>query len=230
MRAGAVAASALVISTQVNAADIYSGSLKDAPLYAPATSWTGFHVGLGVGGEALDHKLTLDGLGSADGISSTGVIGTVEVGYDRQFGAFVAGVYFNYDFGDNVASTLNARGIDASVNQTDSFSVGGRVGYLVNPSTLAYFLAGYTQNRLELEGNTAISWNESIDGWTVGGGLETKLAQNWTVKAEYRYTEFGTVNPITGVSRFHVDTSEQTARLVLSYKFDLLGGDYIPLK
>ncbi len=31
-------------------------------------------------------------------------------------------------------------------------------------------------------------------GWTVGGGIEYALTPNWSVGAEYRYTDFGTIN------------------------------------
>jgi outer membrane immunogenic protein len=230
VQAGAVVAGALVFATQANAADMYAGGgLKDAPIYAPAPTWSGFHIGLGVGGEAVDHKLSYADVVSLDGVASTGVIGTVEVGLDRQFGNFVAGVFFNYDFGDNVATTLNALSIEASINQTDSWTAGGRLGYLVNPSTLAYALGGYTQSRFELQGITGLSWSRDADGWTVGGGLETKLTPNWTLKGEYRYTEFNTVTPIALVPDLHIDSSVQSARMVLSYKFDF-GGDYSPLK
>lgn len=29
-------------------------------------------------------------------------------------------------------------------------------------------------------------------GWTVGGGVDYQFLQNWTVRLEYRYTDFGT--------------------------------------
>lgn len=29
-------------------------------------------------------------------------------------------------------------------------------------------------------------------GWTVGGGLETRIAGNWLARLEYRYADFGT--------------------------------------
>jgi outer membrane immunogenic protein len=232
VQAGAVAVGALAFATQVNAADVYAGGgMKDAPIYAPTPTWTGFHVGLGVGGEAVDHKLSVSTL-SFDGIASTGVVGTVEVGYDRQMGNFVAGLYFNYDFGDNVATTLKTGVVEVSIAQTDSWSAGGRLGYLVNPSTLAYALGGYTQSRFELQGITIPGFSSGRDfgGWTVGGGLETKLAANWTLKGEYRYTEFESYKPFAALPTFHIDNSVQSARLVLSYKFDLFGGDYAPLK
>jgi outer membrane immunogenic protein len=30
---------------------------------------------------------------------------------------------------------------------------------------------------------------DTLNGWTVGGGLEARLAQNWSVKAEYLYVD-----------------------------------------
>jgi outer membrane immunogenic protein len=35
-------------------------------------------------------------------------------------------------------------------------------------------------------------------GWTVGGGLQYALTNNWSVRAEYRFTDFGRINQ-TGV-------------------------------
>jgi opacity protein-like surface antigen len=34
-----------------------------------------------------------------------------------------------------------------------------------------------------------------LPGWTVGGGVEWKLAQNWLIRGEYRYSNFGTWKP-----------------------------------
>ena len=31
-------------------------------------------------------------------------------------------------------------------------------------------------------------------GWTVGGGIEYAITNNWSVRAEYRFTDFGTIN------------------------------------
>jgi outer membrane immunogenic protein len=225
----ATVAALVGVAGAANAADIYSGGgLKDA--YVPAPSWTAFHVGLGVGGEAVNHELSVPLFGaSLDGISSTGVIGTVEVGYDRQFGNIVAGVFFNYDFGDNVSTSLDFAGINiATLKQTDSWTVGGRLGYLASPSTLVYALAGYTESTFELSVPIfAFTGDDTFSGWTVGGGIETKLGGNWTLKGEYRYTELDTK---TYLAFLDVDTSVQTARAVVSYKFDPFGGDVLPLK
>ena len=49
IRAGAATVGALAMATQVNAADLYSGGMKDAPVYVPAPMWTGFYFGAHLG-------------------------------------------------------------------------------------------------------------------------------------------------------------------------------------
>ena len=67
-------------------------------------------------------------------------------------------------------------------------------------------------------------------GWTVGGGLEYAVTNNWSVRAEYRYSDFGryTDFPFSGVpiapavfqatSGHHL--TENQVQVGFSYKFD----------
>jgi outer membrane immunogenic protein len=74
---------------------------------------------------------------------------------------------------------------------------------------------------------TAVNTNRT--GWTAGGGVEYAVTDNWTVRAEYLYADFGTVNsnltfvnpPLgTGATFGHADhLTEQVARAAVSYKF-----------
>ena len=66
------------------------------------------------------------------------------------------------------------------------------------------------------------------DGWTVGGGIETRLwDSNWTAKAEYLYMDLGThgtsnlvgLGPFTHVS--NVDFKVHIVRVGLNYKLGL---------
>lgn len=67
-------------------------------------------------------------------------------------------------------------------------------------------------------------------GWTVGGGLEYAITNNWSVRAEYRYTDFGHTTvfassfdtPTLGaagvsLNRYFIENSVQAG---FSYKFD----------
>jgi opacity protein-like surface antigen len=67
-------------------------------------------------------------------------------------------------------------------------------------------------------------------GWTVGGGLEYAITNNWSVRGEYRYTDFGhpTIfatsfdNPVLGASGAFIDRhfTENRVQVGSSYKFD----------
>jgi opacity protein-like surface antigen len=111
---------------------------------------------------------------------------------------------------DSTSANFNFHSTDvsrSSDSSTDSFpqanevrldwtvSVLGRAGWLATPSTLVYGLAGWTYGHFE-EGNLLFG-NGRIDdfgshGLTVGGGIEKKLSPKWSLRAEYRYTNFGT--------------------------------------
>ncbi len=225
------------------AADLNAdGSMKDGPVYVPEMGWTGFYVGLGVGGAATDDDLKFSktrkeydpGL-EVNGLGGEGILGTVEVGYDRQFGRFVGGVFFDYDF-SHITGDIKLTGYKGSITEswdlTDSWSAGGRLGYLVNPSTLAYALAAYTEAEYSLPSGLK---NPTRDGLTLGGGLETQLGGHWFLKAEYRFTGLNTVTLFDetkwGWTEKLTDQGDiQSARLVLSYKADIFGGDVTPLK
>jgi len=248
---------AIALATAANAADIYSGGgLKDGPVALEANTWTGFYVGVGGGGGAVNHDINLTQsftyfdypteTTSADlnGIGGDGAFGTVEVGYDRQFGRFVGGIFFNYDFTDissqlKLSSPFNS--VSASYDLDSMWSVGGRLGYLVNPSTLAYVLGAYTEASFSASSllKSAGIGDHDYSGFTVGGGLETKLGGNWFLKAEYRFTSLDkeTLFSASSISECCTSTFRVTdeadihqGRVVLSYKFNSFGSDYTPMK
>ncbi len=200
-------AAALMLSAGQAAADGLPsrGAVRgpDGPVVG-TWNWTGFYIGAGIGGGVLE--IETDAIGDGDG---DGILGTVVIGYDRQFGpGLVAGVFADFDFSD-----ISARVGGADVDQTYSWSVGARLGGLITPKTLLYATGGYTQ--AELEGNL----DGTADGYFVGAGLEHMLRENWTLKLEYRYSELQADVVIGGVAAGDADFSSHTGRLVLSYKF-----------
>ena len=69
------------------------------------------------------------------------------------------------------------------------------------------------------------SFSSGRVGWTIGGGIEYALDPNWSIRAEYRYTDFGgfneyLVNTYPG-DFVHVHIHDNEAELGVSYKFDL---------
>ncbi len=236
-----------------HAADLNGGSMKDAPLYAPSQSWTGFYLGAGGGGGATssDLKATanigeLAGSAEANGLGGMGGFGTVQVGYDRQLDRrFVVGVFFDYDFA-SIDSKLSAGlsvldtpviNVGAAFNLTDSWTAGGRAGYLVNPTTLVYGLAGYTEAHFDLPQG---AHNSDFSGWTAGAGIETSLGGPWYLKGEYRFTQLDKRTLYSGSLLAPLDEERsvnykvtdqpdiQTGRLVLAYKLNAF--NFEPLK
>ena len=130
-----------------------------------------------------------------------------------------------------------------------------RLGWLLTPSILLYGTGGaafgsvdsaFTYSAMtvyhEFGGGSVThttfgtgSWNDTRLGWTGGLGIESALASNWKVRAEYRFTDLGTFTkniplarttsdntlPNTGSSAAaaSVSASFHTLRLGVAYSF-----------
>jgi outer membrane immunogenic protein len=195
-----------------------------APVTSVAPNWNGFHLGVGIGAGAFagDYSKSVNGYEyKSTEYGGEGFFGTVSVGFDRVIrSGWVLGVFADYDFGSNMSAEKSSFGYSTSLDQGDTWSVGARLGYLVNPSTLVYGTAGYTQTEFEVFGHGS----KTFDGYFVGAGIETFLRQNWTLKLEYRYSDFGDQTVASWEAWCNefskdLDPSSHTARLVLSYKF-----------
>jgi outer membrane immunogenic protein len=114
-------------------------------------------------------------------------------------------------------------------------SVGDRIGWLTSPDTLVYGLAAYTEGGYNLgatlgggggceticasSGTDALNVDVDVSGYTLGAGLETRLKGDWTLKGEYRFTQFDDERTIDDVT-IDGEASIHTARAVLSYRFN----------
>jgi opacity protein-like surface antigen len=75
-------------------------------------------------------------------------------------------------------------------------SVIGRAGWLATPTTLLYGLGGWSYAHFDVEDvpydfGLGKLQDFHANGPTVGGGIEQKLSPKWSLRAEYRYTDFG---------------------------------------
>lgn len=102
-----------------------------------------------------------------NGVDATDITYGAALGYDLQFGKVVAGV-------DATA---------ANVFDKADLGVGARLGYVLNENVLAFTRVGYTNLERPLRA-------ASLEGVTLGGGLEVNVAGPVYAKAEYRYTDF----------------------------------------
>lgn len=229
---------AALIATTALTGTVYAADLPEPVM--PAGDWTGFHIGVGGGYGAVNHRLAVEAAGAGDVFSFSGIGGegglfTVEGGYDYQFSnSFVAGIMGDYTY-SGIGTELDVNIFDANftLDASHSFSILGRLGWLANPDTLIYGLVGWTwtefEGDLDFDGD-GTSYSFDLDGLTVGAGIETRFTPNITGKLEYRYTDYqdNTLLGGGGIELYN-DTSMQTIRAVASYRFGNSGGYVTPV-
>ncbi|MCA0051284.1 outer membrane beta-barrel protein [Mesorhizobium sp. B283B1A] len=193
-----------------------------ASFAAPAYNWTGFYVGGALGAGTMVHDLTLASTVELNGIGGEGVFGEASVGYDQDFGSWVAGVQLDARY-SGIRSKLDIAPLSIKGDADYGFDALARVGAKVNDSTLAYVLGGYSWQHFKLHGDSPVGGGDIYDwgssGFSVGGGLETAVSNNMTVGLEYRYSQYQKED--FGSGGVLEDTpSFQTVRIGAKYKFN----------
>jgi outer membrane immunogenic protein len=208
----------------------------DLPVRAPAAyspppiityySWTGCYVGGNVGAGWAGGSITGPAGGVASGSSSAAFMGGGQFGCDYQTGALVIGIRNLIDWADfSRSQTLAAGGtVTAKNNWVDLLTA--RVGYAVQPAWLLYFQGGgaWTNGRVTQFNGAGTQIGEAsrtLTGWTVGGGSEYKFAPNWSIFAEYNYSDFGKKTVVlTGVgTNLNVNSNAQSVLFGVNYRF-----------
>jgi outer membrane immunogenic protein len=181
---------------------------------------------------------------SPTSLRASGVIGGLQVGYNWQWGQYVTGIEVDANWlGGSTSRTLTAfpAPVVAGDFETNSataiflVTVRPRFG-VVFDRALIYVTGGLAFARIDTTDTFAagaglniqtVSASTNRTGWTIGGGLEYALTNNWSVKGEYLYADLGsfsTVGPdFTAGAGTHVTYNhkyrENIARLGVNYKF-----------
>jgi outer membrane immunogenic protein len=204
-RLAGATAGLLLTGTSTFAADL--GVAPLAPL--PVFTWTGFELGVQVGGGAGRTTVHVDGaparppafpaFPSSDAYGSSGVFGGIHVGFNYQFaGPIVAGVQLEYNFAGitGTASAPPLNYLNTSIRQFGSAD--GRLGVAFD-RLLIYAIGGFAygdiRSQIQLTGlapGVIDFFAVNRYGFDVGGGLEYNFYGNWTARAEYRYYDWGT--------------------------------------
>ena len=161
---------------------------KAPAIVSPATNWSGFYIGAmgGYGSENTSDPFAIKG-GFAGGT----------VGYNWQFGQFVAGIEADgawADINNSVTQAFPGVGtISASAKLDALATVRGRFGVAFD-QVLLYGTAGLALADAKLGASAAglnLSDSQTLTGWTAGAGIEWMFMPRWSVKAEYLYRSFG---------------------------------------
>lgn len=182
------------------------------------TSWTGISVGGTVGGlvDVARQVPEFNRVSLFDNLPvrprAAGILAGGQIGADYQIGSFVVGAAGDLDW-TNASGGRNCKtpiGYFFSCNTSvrTLYTATGRLGYAID-RTLFYVKGGYAwadlteSYRDNTVGQPLIpqftsgagsfaqypNANNTSKGWTIGGGFEYALSNNWSAKAEYMHHE-----------------------------------------
>jgi outer membrane immunogenic protein len=248
--AGAVALAGLA-PMAAKAADMPQYTPPPVITAVPGWDWTGFYAGVFAGyawGSVDTNELfsAVGGFynppGAPYSFDADGFFGGAQAGYNWQFDQIVLGVEAEIGYMGMDDSIIDPNSFIANIGDTaskfDSDFYGaltGRLGFAAD-QVLLYAKGGVAF--LNGEGRTTdacaiapcggllinATGNDTLVGWTVGGGLEYMITPNWTIKAEYMYFDFGDFDVAgiasNGLSYIQsMDVTAHTAKIGVNYKF-----------
>ena len=193
------AALAAMTAGSAFAADMPLKARVAAPVVAPAFNWTGCYIGIHGGGGATRSSTT-----GSNSWGNGGLAGG-QIGCNYQTGILVLGVegegYWSGMKATQEASVNVGEGIAAVSAQARNkydYTVAGRIGVAFDRAFI-YGKAGWAWGRFDFTaaetflGVTEFSafGSETLNGPLFGLGLEYALTNNWTVKGEYNYINYG---------------------------------------
>jgi outer membrane immunogenic protein len=222
------AAAFALSSTSAFAADVPVKAPKAAAALHDWTGWYGgYYAGLGVS----QTTVRSDSRSGSFDISSAGPAGGLQGGYNWQLTPHWVG---------GVEGDIGHLGIDRALQEFDNNvvfgrgtswygTIRGRLGLTSGPS-LFYATGGVAF--VKAKGDFDVIRQTTVDksrssttaiGWTLGGGIETLLGNNWSAKVEYLYIDAGVqnvFNPNLGDGdTAHFDSRFHIFRYGLNYKF-----------
>lgn len=203
-----------------------------------AFTWTGAYVGVQAG----------YGLGSTDknypavnGLFN-GAFRT-DIPFDYNLDGFLGGIYagYNYQVGDSVILGVDADlGFNKVAGDITDFEDGSRefqtrfkwsgaararVGYAMD-RFMPYLAGGFAFGKYEdaferAVANYRVGDSKTAVGWTLGAGTDYAFQNNLILRAEYRYTDFGTdtLRIPDFVLPYSSSVEVHDVRLGISYKF-----------
>ena len=160
---------------------------KAPAMVSPATNWSGFYIGA-MGGYGEEN--------TSDQFAIKGGFGGGTIGYNWQFGQFVAGIEGDGAFADinnSVTAVFPGVGSLTASAKVDALgTVRGRFGVAFD-QVLLYGTAGLAlaDTKIGVSGlGVNLSDSKTMTGWTAGAGIEWMFLPHWSVKGEYLYRSF----------------------------------------
>lgn len=198
----------------------FAADLNKAPPFPPtspfiASPWDGLYIGgnIGFGSTNFDAGASAFAGSLSATQNATGVLGGVQLGYNKTFGTWLIGLETDFD----------ATGLNESTNniQTSLPWFGTtrlRAGFLLTPAWLIYGTGGVAYGSAQITAPLG-QVNVSGVGWTAGGGVEYAFGNGWSIGAEYLHVHLD--GPNANVGALNLDTNADTdiGRAKINYHF-----------
>jgi outer membrane immunogenic protein len=212
----------LATSASAFAADLPSRRQAPPPYLPPPPifTWTGVYVGGQIGYEWGREPATFYST------QPSGVVGGAHIGYNYQVAQFVFGLEGDVNGTSYSGSTLSLLGpANVSTKIPVDGSVRGRVGFAYDRA-LFYATGGVAFADIKdtfLAPGGYVALSRGRVGWTLGGGIEYAITNNWSVRGEYRYTDYGRFLDTPYVLPLAVNhhSTDNRVQIGFSYKFDM---------
>jgi len=192
---------------------------RRAPAAAPAPvmvamNWTGLYVGLNVG------YVTTKALGdTALNVQPKGMTVGARLGYDWQLNQnWVVGLLGDVD-ASFAKDDINTNNMELKLPLVASLNV--RAGYLITPATLLYATGGFTYADVNVRLGAAVPAGapSSAAGWNIGAGVEHRFNNNWSMFAEYRYTQLRLSDQFVAFTTLGRDLDAHVFKVGVNYRF-----------
>ena len=222
-----------------------------APAAAVAYAWSGLYIGGNVGLSVARNPSTAPIIDPVGGslqnsqvyLSPMGVVGGGQIGFNWQAAPnWVWGVEADFQGSGQKDSKTCLGGceppagggfVEPITQEIPWFgTLRARLGWTNGP-VLFYATGGWAYGKVTTDlvlnqppaPALAGSFSQNKSGWTVGGGIEARLLDNWTGKLEYLYMDLGTgagtVTSATGlIAGFSGEVHDHIVRVGLNYKLD----------
>jgi outer membrane protein OmpA-like peptidoglycan-associated protein len=177
------------------------------------TDWSGFYVGVNVGGAFGTSKLDFRPQGTSTGDFNTrGPFGGGTLGFNWELNnGWLLGLEGDID-GAGIGGPKSCPGaaFNCRASNTWDGTARGRLGWAPGAGNLLWFATGgaaFGDIRGSIAnvtpvagfGGTANSSTTNV-GWTAGAGAEYMISPQWSAKLEYRHTDLGSFNMSAGTT------------------------------
>jgi outer membrane immunogenic protein len=174
--------------------------------YHPTSiDWTGWYVGVQVGGAFGSANWTNPFSNLTDDPKPSAVLGGGQFGVNWTRDSLLLGAEADFAGMDLKGSANDANGNTHTVHSHWLSLVTGRVGYAFS-RYLVYAKGGaaFANERnkvVSATGALADSGTTTQYGWTVGGGVEYAINTNWSARVEYDYVDLPSRNIVLSGTR-----------------------------